>query len=116
VFAVVVRPAWTLPGFICALAPRATTVPPRRPLLAVVCARLGDFILMCGCAAVTTVTADCTACAAGRYQLQDSEQFGTCAPCFSGEYAAGAYAPQLSCFSLESRVAAAVVTVVHSSA
>ena len=79
--------------FTRALALRATTAPPRRPPLAVGCTPLGDFILMVGRAAVTTVTADCAQCAAGKYQDQDSEQFGTCGPCFTGYYAAGAYAP-----------------------
>ena len=80
--------------FTCALALRATTAPPPPPPppLAVSCTPLDDFILMVGRAAVTTVTADCTQCAAGYYQDTDSQQVDECSPCFAGYYAAGAYA------------------------
>jgi hypothetical protein len=89
--AVVARPAWMLPGSTCALALRATTAPPRRPPLAVSCAPHPPCgpILMAGRAAVTTQTAGCVQCAAGKYQDMDSEQMSTCAPCYSGYYAAG---------------------------
>jgi hypothetical protein len=53
---------------------------------------------MVGCAAVTTLTADCIQCAAGKYNDLDNEQLDECETCTTGEYAAGAqcalmYAP-----------------------
>jgi hypothetical protein len=75
----------------CVLALRAITAPPRRPPLAVSCTALGGFILMVGCAAVTTITADCVQCAAGEYQDLDSQQLAECVSCFTGKYAAGAH-------------------------
>ena len=77
---------------------RGTTAPLGRPLLAVECIPLGDFILTVGRAAVTTQYANCTQCAPGKYLDQDSEQFDTCAPCYTGYYAAGAYAPYFARF------------------
>ena len=97
-FAVVVRLACHLPMCTCALVPRATTAPRHRPPLVVSCAPLDDFILMVGRAAVTTVTANCTQCTAGKYQDKYNQQVYECIPCFTGAYAAGVYAPLICLF------------------
>ena len=65
---------------------------------------------MVGRAAVTTVTAECTQCAAGKYQDVDSEQLSECLSCFTGSYAAGAHS--LICqFDWNLATAAAVAVV-----